>query len=331
MFSFLLAQAEVSWAIRCSIFLFVHAAQERGVPLTELASFLRAADPFHHLQLESEVLCEHLHVTEFHTTPGSSISCLRQCSHCFPHSSAGTAEPQQARLVPVTLAGQNEKRNAKCSPNPPSLDRVNFFYAFYPFWLWNFNWISKCRSEATDHCRQSGLSPRSSLEQYVYNCADVIRISVQITKVEGTRGNQCYFPTVFQGFQLHCIFSLSAQSWKPLQEEDWRPQLMVQRLHKTGPPQRVWIFYNTISNFPCLCADSSWSTSLCTDPDSQGDNIFGKALNPGEASLMLAAFVSVGLILLLTTLAFLSLITHQGSRIQYQALHDKSALLADSL
>lgn len=67
------------------------------------------------------------------------------------------------------------------------------------------------------------------------------------------------------------------------------------------------------------------------DPDSQGDNVFGKALNPGEASLMLAAFVSVGLILLLTTLAFLSLITHQGSRIQYQALRDKSALLADSL
>lgn len=206
MFSFLLAQAEVSWAIRRSIFLVVHAAQERGVPLTELASFLRAADPFHHLQVESEVLCEHLHVTEFHTTPGSSISCLRQCSRCFPYSSAGTAEPQQACLVPVTLAGQNEKRNAKCSPNPPSLDRVNFFYAFYPFWLWNFNWISKCRSEATDHCRQSGLSPRSSLEHYVYNCADVIRISVQITKVEGTQGNQCYFPTVFQGFQLHCIF-----------------------------------------------------------------------------------------------------------------------------
>ncbi|OXB78221.1 UNVERIFIED_CONTAM: hypothetical protein H355_006164 [Colinus virginianus] len=67
------------------------------------------------------------------------------------------------------------------------------------------------------------------------------------------------------------------------------------------------------------------------DSDSQGGNVFGTTLNPGEASLLLAAFVSVGLILLLTTLAFLSLITHQGSRIQYQALHDKSALLADSL
>ncbi|XP_021237602.1 hephaestin-like protein 1 isoform X2 [Numida meleagris] len=67
------------------------------------------------------------------------------------------------------------------------------------------------------------------------------------------------------------------------------------------------------------------------DSGSHGGSVFGKTLNPGEASLMLAAFVCVGLVLLLATLALLSLITRQGSRIQYQALHDKSALLADSL
>lgn len=67
------------------------------------------------------------------------------------------------------------------------------------------------------------------------------------------------------------------------------------------------------------------------DYNSQEDTFLGKILNPGAASLMFAAFVFVGLVLLLTTLTFFCLTTRQGSRIQYQALHDKSVFLPDSL
>lgn len=95
-----------------------------------------------------------------------------------------------------------------------------------------------------------------------------------ITKVEGTWENQCYFSTVFQGFQLHCIFSLSAQSWKPLQKKDWRPQLMVQLLHKIGPPQRVWIFYNIISNFPCSCGFLTKHFSLHRSWQPRGQHVW---------------------------------------------------------
>uniref|UniRef100_A0A8B9R4L8 ferroxidase n=1 Tax=Anas platyrhynchos TaxID=8839 RepID=A0A8B9R4L8_ANAPL len=63
----------------------------------------------------------------------------------------------------------------------------------------------------------------------------------------------------------------------------------------------------------------------------QEGTLWGKILNPGAASLMFAAFVFVGLVLLLTTLTFFCLTTRQGSRIQYQALHDKSVFPADSL
>ncbi|XP_064895970.1 ferroxidase HEPHL1 isoform X2 [Columba livia] len=66
------------------------------------------------------------------------------------------------------------------------------------------------------------------------------------------------------------------------------------------------------------------------DYDNKGGNFFGKALSPGEASLILAVFFFIGLVLLSTVLTF-CLVTRQGSRIHYTALHDKSALLADSL
>ncbi|GAB0180718.1 ferroxidase HEPHL1 [Grus japonensis] len=66
------------------------------------------------------------------------------------------------------------------------------------------------------------------------------------------------------------------------------------------------------------------------DYDSKEGNFFGKTLSPGEASLLLAAFFFIGLVLLSTALTF-CLVTRQGSRIHYTALHDKSALLTDSL
>ncbi|XP_066845980.1 ferroxidase HEPHL1 isoform X3 [Anser cygnoides] len=71
--------------------------------------------------------------------------------------------------------------------------------------------------------------------------------------------------------------------------------------------------------------------TIAKDYNSQEDTFLGKILNPGAANLMFAAFVFVGLVLLLTTLTFFCLTTRQGSRIQYQALHDKSAFLPDSL
>ncbi|KAK4831511.1 hypothetical protein QYF61_018095 [Mycteria americana] len=67
------------------------------------------------------------------------------------------------------------------------------------------------------------------------------------------------------------------------------------------------------------------------DYDSKGGNFFGKTLSPGEASLILAAFFFIGLVLLSTALTFFCLIIRQGSRIHYTALHDKSALLTGSL
>ncbi|XP_009953857.1 PREDICTED: hephaestin-like protein 1, partial [Leptosomus discolor] len=67
------------------------------------------------------------------------------------------------------------------------------------------------------------------------------------------------------------------------------------------------------------------------DYDSKGGNFWGKILNRGEASLVLAAFFFIGLVLLSTVLIFFCLVTRQGSRIPYMALHDKSALLIDSL
>ncbi|XP_027766860.1 hephaestin-like protein 1, partial [Empidonax traillii] len=66
------------------------------------------------------------------------------------------------------------------------------------------------------------------------------------------------------------------------------------------------------------------------DDDSKGGNHFGKTLSPGETSLILAAFFFIGLVLLSTAFIFFCLVTHQGNRIHYTALHDKSALLADS-
>ncbi|KAM6383174.1 ferroxidase HEPHL1 [Alca torda] len=67
------------------------------------------------------------------------------------------------------------------------------------------------------------------------------------------------------------------------------------------------------------------------DYDNKGSNFFGKTLSPGEASLILAAFFFTVLVLLSTVLTFFCLVTRQGSRIHYKALHDKSALLTDSL
>lgn len=73
------------------------------------------------------------------------------------------------------------------------------------------------------------------------------------------------------------------------------------------------------------------SDSLLTDYNNKVGNFFGKTLSPGEASLILAAFFCIGLVLLSTALIFFCFITHQGNRIHYTALDDKSALLADSL
>ncbi|XP_009078816.1 PREDICTED: hephaestin-like protein 1 [Acanthisitta chloris] len=67
------------------------------------------------------------------------------------------------------------------------------------------------------------------------------------------------------------------------------------------------------------------------DYNSKVGNFFGRTLSSGEASLILAAFFFIGLVLLSTVLILFCLITHQGSRIHYTALHDKSALLTDSL
>lgn len=73
------------------------------------------------------------------------------------------------------------------------------------------------------------------------------------------------------------------------------------------------------------------NNSFLTDYDNKEGNFFGKTLSPGEASLILAAFFCIGLVLLSTALIFFCFITHQGNRIHYTALHDKSAFLADSL
>ncbi|OWK61083.1 Hephaestin-like protein 1 [Lonchura striata] len=73
------------------------------------------------------------------------------------------------------------------------------------------------------------------------------------------------------------------------------------------------------------------SDSLLTDYNNKVGNFFGKTLSSGEASLILAAFFCIGLVLLSTALIFFCFITHQGNRIHYTALDDKSALLADSL
>ncbi|XP_065531951.1 ferroxidase HEPHL1 [Lathamus discolor] len=78
-------------------------------------------------------------------------------------------------------------------------------------------------------------------------------------------------------------------------------------------------------------ATTAKNRATAEDHDSKGGNFFGKALSPGETILILAAFFFIGLILLSTALTVFCLISRQGSRIHYTALHDKSAFLTDSL